>query len=433
MMWASGIVSPGAGEVRVGHYEPYLSNRSLAFPLHPERLIVRWDATRLQLLDRDGARPLAEERAGQRDHIFNNPEYTYAIFDTLRAKLRGGNHVVPPARWTGRPSNAAWDVTVGSSRPSRSVRRIVSGDAMRLEIDQHPVLLLHQSPVTFELRRDYADGRSAAELHVPSTEVEYLEGGREVAIESRAGRDGWFPRSVDVSASGTRLFEARMEPFPADRGEDARDIGDILHGLDEIYLAIDRGTFVSELREHPIERFDNAGPHARRAMLKHNVFLSLLRRDVDGLAAWLDEYRAMLEAEGVPLAFHVYNIEAVAQTASDAIDPGLGARIVTTLLRREYERTQPAELAEHAARLVSQFRLGPALVALDALARSADPGRAAWAVAFERSLSEAWRAGEIKPGSQYPYADLSERLTVAVMATRDQLPSRPPHSKESVR
>jgi hypothetical protein len=433
MLWTSGVVASGSGEVRVGHYEPYLANRSLAFPLHPERLIVRWDPTRLQVLDRDGARPLAEELAGERDPIFNNPAYSYALFDTLRLKLGaapGGPsataHAFPPA-------DASWRVAFENGRPIREVRQAVTEDGIQVEIRQRSVLLHHQSPVTFELRRDYADGRSVAEPFVPATEVEYLEGGRDVTIGLKAEADDWMPRTVAVSASGALLFEATLDPIAPGSHADLEDVGDVLHGLDEVYLALDRGLMAGAIREHPIERIATGGPHARRVMLKHNVYLSLLNRDMDAAGMWLDEYRAMLESEGVPMRFHVYNVEAIAQTASDALDPAFGARIVTSLLRREYERTPPAELAEHAARLISQFRIGPAFVALDALARAGDAARAAWAAELLGTLKAAWRAGDIEPGTQYPFADRSARLTAAVLAVLDQASFHTPFAKESAR
>jgi hypothetical protein len=433
MMWTDGTIAPGTGEVHVRYYEPYLANRSLAFTLHPERLIIRWSPRQLQILDHGGSRLLAQENAGQRDHIFNNPEYTYALFDTLRLKLGGPEGEWKASGHTNAPTAAAWTAGFENGRPIRSVERTAGEDFIRVGIHQQPVMLHHQSPITFEVRRDYVDGSTVAEPYVPTTQVEYLAGGRDIDIDLNRHGSNWFPGQVRIAAEGALLYEAELEPEIASSADSELELRAVLDRLDGLYLAIDKQKAGARIQAYPIDAIHRAGPHMRRAMLKYNAFASLYGRNVEALSAWLDEYRAMLESEGVPLRFHIYNIEAMAQVASDAIDPSLAARIVTGPLEREYARTDPEELAEHALRLISQFRVGPAVVALDVLARSTNSPRSQWAIELAGKLRTAWHAGEIEPGTQYPYADQSAKLTIAILSRIDASPKDARIAQEAAR
>lgn len=415
MLWTNGTIAAGTGEATVRYHEPYLANSQLNFTLHPERLVLRWTPDRLQLLDQGGARLRVEESVNERPKIFNNTHSLYVLFDSLRLKL--GDHGLQElgSRSPISPSEASWEVTRADGRPSRTVLRSVEGDAMRIEIRQAPVALRHLSSETYAIEREQTDGRVHTEAFVPTLGVEYLTGGREIDIELRRRDEGWFPKSVIVSAAGTPLFEATFEPRKDDGDDESERLATVLDGLKALYVAAERGHPTEPPVEYPLGRIREAGPHLRRAMLKHNVYRSLVLRDVDSLTAWLDEYRAMLEAEGTPLRFHVHNIEAATQAASDFVDTAFAVRVVTGPLRREYERTEPQELAEHAARLISQYRVGLAIVALDVLSKSSRRAAAAWATRLRGDLAVAWSEGEIEPGDDFFHDDRSARLTGAIM------------------
>lgn len=422
MLWVRGDVAPGSGDVMVRYYEPYLANRALAFPLHPERLIIRWSPDRLQILDQGGARFLGEESAGQRDVVFNNPEFTYAVFDTLRFKLLPDAapwptrvepwRDLPEGRWCVErfDGRAVRDVAVEADSPGRGV----------VTIDQRATLLHHESPIPFQIRRDYPDGRVVTETYVPTMDVEHLSGGRRVVIDVERGEDGWAPAGVRVSVGGVALFGAAIdlagagEVFAADE-RDAPLVREALDRLDGLYVAIDRRAIGARLRAYSVDEIRSSRGHLARARLKYNVYAAMYGRNIQALGAWLAEYRALNEREGVEPRFDVYNAEALAQVAMDAIDAAWAERVVRGPVADAYSRCDARDLAEHALRLVSQFRVGLAAVALDVLSAREGTPYAAWASSLGRELRAAWLAGDLRPGAQYPYADLSARLTDVII------------------
>lgn len=421
MLWVRGDVSPGSGDVVVRYYEPYLANRALAFPLHPERLIIRWSPSRLQVLDQGGARLLAEESAGQRDVVFNNPEFTYAVFDTLRYKLIPGSvpgrasaverDDLPVGSWSverfdGRPVR---DVSLGSISPDRAI----------VSINQRPTRLHHESPIPFQIRRDYPDGRVLTETYVPAMEVEHLSGGREVSIAVERVNGRWSPAGVTVLSGGVGLFEASIDTADASEvvSSDERDgvlVREALDRLNGIYVAIDRHVSGARTRAYTVDEVRSSGGHLARARLKYNIYAASYGRNIGVMSMWLDEYRRLLADDGVDPRFFVYNVESMAQVAMDAIDGSWADRVVSGPLADAYEGCSSEDLAEHALRLVSQYRIGLAAVALDVLSRRVESAYAPWALSLGGELRRAWTAGELKPGSQYPYADLSARLTERV-------------------
>ncbi len=424
MIWTRGDIAPGVGDVNVRYYEPYLVNHSLGFPLHPERLIIRWSPQRLQVLDHGGARTLAEEYAGQRDAVFNNPDFTYAIFDTLRLKLREPNFM-PGAARDDAPRGApvgAWSVALADGRPVRCVELSPAEDGLsRLWIHQRPTRLVHESPIPYQIRRDYPDGRVATEVFVPTVEVEHLQGGREIEVDLRRSESGWLPARARVSCEESALFEAAYD-VGGGQGDADLDLAsrlelqDALARLDGLYLAIDHHKVGARLQAFTMEEIRSGSPHVRRARLKYNLFAASYGQNMESLVAWLAEYRRMLDGEGVPSRYYVYNVEALAQVGMDAIDPDWAAMVAGGPLRDAYRECGSADLADHAARLVLQFRVGMAVMALDELGSRSDT-RASWARTLAGTLRRSWEKGELAPGAQYPYADQSAAMTQLMFST----------------
>lgn len=414
-LWISGTVGRDAGDIQIHHYEPYLANRLLGLPLHPEQLTLRWSPSRLQLLANAGGRLLAEELAGERPPILNNPPTLYCFFDTLRAKMNAG-----PGAWREEQTMVAadgtdWRVVDRHGEEIRIARVRGTSDSMEVEIRQRPVRLLHRSSLLYLLANDVAKDEPEIERYTPGVDVEYLEGGRVISIALTREAGAWFPHRATVSCDGILLFESVLQPGPQILRDDPRRISLALSTLEGLYAALHDRVTPANVKEYGVEEVVAAGPHLRRAMLKYNIYASLHHRDMRGLETWLDHYHAMLLAERVSHRFHVLNVEAIAHVACGIADPAFAAEVVDGPLRRAYEQSDPAELAEHAARLVSQYKAGLALVALDVLADLPNAELASWAQRLGGSLRVAMDAGEIERDADHVDGAASDLLTRAII------------------
>ena len=108
---------------------------------------------------------------------------------------------------------------------------------------------------------------------------------------------------------------------------------------------------------------------------------------------------------------YIYNIEALAEMAFYFVKEDFGWIVVDAFLRPAYRKCDQKTLAQHIIRLCNQFRMGYALLAIEALAETteSDPRIKNWLATMEaqiRKIAKEDLAGHRRP--LYAYADRYE-------------------------
>ncbi len=415
-----GRVGKDTGALCVNWYEPYLANRDLDFPIHPERCVTSWDRAAMRLYENGFAEPRAVETDDGKDPTFCNPPQFYTIFDALRLRhVLQRRPIMPGVPATGNgPHDGSCNVTLtGEDRAlvRNTNVRITNGKLSEIVIHQEPLQLLHYAMEAYVIRRDVDKQHLGEEPFRPSSRQQYLEGGREIDIQF-AHESGSSPIRIVITSGGNRLYEAEfksltyddqdlLQGFWKDHEKDA--LREVDERIKDVYFVIDN--HVSDWTPHPYsaaELNDSLSGGLLRARIKCNIFTALKTRDFVMLENAITAYHRLLSRERVDQDMYVFSLESLAQAGFDHIDDEMGLTLVGTYLEDAYRGTPGRQLCKHIVRLTDQYRYGFAMAALTVLKSKfqTDHSLIRWANDMEKMLRKQVAEDASLPfDPQFPY------------------------------
>jgi len=427
-----GYVLSDGGVAFCTSYEPYMLNQDVLFPVHPEGTTFRWTKGELSFTEHDTAFH-ADESLQDELPNFNNPVEIYGLFDSLRLYPHLLGHTKTTSTLAVLPGddmNLSSELVRYDGRCMRTASiAFNTGYVQSISIDQPSLMLLHRNSECYTISKN-ADNMVYEEIEFqPSSLVEYLPKGRHIDIMFRHSEDPQkalqvVPSSIDITRQGHRVYRARYMRLTRRGGshdnqeytpESLDERLEARHRQNAVYQAI------AEKKEHfeaDYYRDDQLSPPAChdliRARLKYNAYAAILIGDFPTLEAVLNRHRALLASEGIEDDMYIYNIEALAEMAFYFVKEDFGWIVVDAFLRPAYRKCDQKTLAQHIIRLCNQYRMGYALLAIEALAETteSDPRIKNWLATMEaqiRKIAKGDLAGHRRP--LYAYADRYEQFS----------------------
>lgn len=422
LLSTTGDVSKKGATIKVDWYEPYLANRELNFPIHPEKFFIKWNPEELILQTKDDKESAHIEKKGQRSPIFNNPHYIYGIFDALRLKFYYSDNIIKLEHYNPADINDSDSASVCLIKEDDSLAKktefILDDNNLRqINIHQEPVSLLHQLSGSYTLQHEI-EGKSKEEIFKPTSKLLYLKNGRDINIDFEEifndGNNYFAPKRMSIHRNGLKLFEADFNYISYSNKTTEKtyrlsneEIKEALGRLKKVYLALNEHDLSWTPKYYTKDELSSADPSVLRPRLKYNIYAAIQVGDWVRLYESLEQYKNLLNSENIRSDVFIYNLEAITQLAFEFTNPDNACIMACQFLKTAYGNCDTQQLITHTSRLIDQFRFGYALIAMEVLQNRKDipPQIKLWIVNARAKLRELinMETGSYKY-PDYPYA-----------------------------
>ena len=426
VLFVQGNISSANGRLIVDWYEPYLANRNLDFPIHPELFTLHWDENKLIFWEKRRTKPTDTEVVGKMEPIFNNPPFSYALFDSLRLHPVLMNAASCFGKLPTDTQPHLSDSYVSLFGKDGSVIRTTKFSFNHDRLDcitmyQEPINLLHLAPTSYLLQRQ-VEGEIEQEKFRPQSNLSYLKDGRVIIIEFKGQEyteqaNAGTPTEMTVYRKDKKVFEAKFDEVkysvsttPADLSNPkSKDIIEVHSRLWDVYKALNDRVFDWFPRYYADDELHfQIRPPLLRARPKYNVYSAIKTGEWSSLYENLERYEELLERDGIRYDMYIYSLEAITQMAFDFVDEDTACIMAGAFLKEAYRKCEPQQLLGHICRLIDQFRFGYALLAMQVLESKKDADRKIlpWLAKIDhklRTLTRRKRASYKMPDHPYAY------------------------------
>ncbi|MCE5231231.1 hypothetical protein LLG95_16770 [bacterium] len=375
-------------------YEPYLANRGLDFTAHPECLRYGWDRSSLIMWPRSTNDAPIVEKISSKELLFDNPAYIYSLLDSLRMQkvvFRDNIKAESTSSTTSR-------IVTADGRIVREFQITHTGSGnYNITIVQKPVLLNHKSSKIAHIKKETGGKTLGTEKFQPSADVTYLGSGRTVNIsfvECVQLGNKLFPHEISVKANGLTLYEAEILNARLASSTKTTFDTDALTSASEVARTKNLYKMINARQKGDVQLYSERelteptdGLTARRR-IKFNIIAASHSNNFEVLDYTLREYNNRLKADRCNPVNYVYSLEAITELGYRYCNREAGDRLAFGYLSDAYRQCTDQELKEHVIRLLDQYRLGYALIALDVLGgrKPTNPTVAGWTITTRKFI-----------------------------------------------
>ncbi|MCE5229850.1 hypothetical protein LLG95_09670 [bacterium] len=431
IMSGSAFISKDKYVYNIEWYEPYLANRDLVFPVHPEDLTIDWDGNRLCMYVREtNEEPIVEYRKYS-GPVFNNPEKLYSVYDSTSLIPFMQINVEDCSN-----KNNKYYTYMNNQIIRDTELKWEGGLIKEIVVNQYPIQLRHVSDEVFNIKREIDGSEYKTEDYSPQMQVNYLESGRELRFLFESARRNErrvvIPSILKMYLKNSLLFEGRYDNFTKVdavhkavemRQQDRVEVEVERRDMKSLYVDIVQKAKYPRIRYRGLDEIHNSSSGLmKRKKIKYNAYAAILMRDNDQLSKTLVEYKNILHDSNVSMDFYIFSLEALAQMAYEHIGDDAGWMVANTFLANAYAECSPDELQFHVYRLIDQCRLGFALMAVDVYAsRNGDCSSKSWVNELRESVNQMYVAPDsIKQWVNYPYYNQQMVVNMKIKKMREE-------------
>jgi hypothetical protein len=446
LLSTTGDVSKKGATIKVDWYEPYLANREMNFPIHPEKFFIKWNPEEIILQIKENEKSAHIEKKGERRPIFNNPHYIYGIFDALRLKFYYSDNIIKlenynPADIDDSDSASVCLIKEDDSLVKKTEFVLDKDNLKQINIRHEPVTLLHQLGGSYTLQHNI-EGKIKEEIFKPTSKLLHLKNGRDINIDfeevSNDGNNYFAPKRMSIHRNGLKLFEANFDyiSYANDATEkiyrlNNKETKEAFGRLHKVYLALNEHDLSWTPTYYTKEELSSVDTTVLRPRLKYNIYAAIQVGNWVKLYENLEQYKSLLDNENIRSDVFIYNLEAITQLAFEFTNPDNACIMACQFLKTAYDNCDTQQLITHTSRLIDQFRFGYALIAMEVLQNRKDipPQIKSWIPNARAKLRELinMETGSYKY-PDYPYAAKQAKTSSIIEKTLFE--SNSPKEKE---